>query len=140
MMLLRLAEVDQEAAIRALRQGFVQHGAGLDFQLLLLIAAAVLGVVFVLSRIVRRAPQVAAPEPLEYLLSLARRLPLGRREVETLRTLATASRLSQPACLLLSPGNFAYGIASARRWNENLPHQDLESLCRRLFGTALPGE
>ncbi len=137
-MTLVLAQVNQEEAIRALRQGFVQHGANLDFQLVLWIAAALLGLAFVLSRLVRRSPTVTVPEPVEYFVGLARRLRIPYRDVDLLRTLAVASRLPHPACLLLSPGNLAQGIAAARRFNEQVPYIELDQLCRRIFGTPLP--
>lgn len=136
---LLLAGANWVSKLEDFSRGFSGQAAESNVAAIIFAACALCALVWLVDRLYRTRQRHPRTRSVDYLAYSARLLALGRRDLRDLRTVAVRARLSQPAALLLSPGNLAYAIHEAARAHDD-PHlrERLNLLCVKLFDAELP--
>ena len=129
----------QDDILRGLRSGLSSEPSAGQWLVFVLCAVGLVVLLAVLKRYFSREEVHRRPARTDYLAQAARALDLSHQQREDLARLATRARLPEPAALLLSPANLAYGISRAfTDGQEPALRARLDELSRDLFGQPLP--
>jgi hypothetical protein len=132
-----LAQLDQSGWAEAFRRGFQEEVSDTHSYTVLIAIAAMCGVLLAVRLL--RPPNNGATASIDYLAEAARRVGLGRTELQDLQNVARRASLSHPAAMLLSPANLTHAVQSALGQADDPPlRRRLDRLSRSLYGVPLP--
>jgi hypothetical protein len=134
-----LADTGWTSGLEALRKGFARQAGDSNLFAVLLVLLGLCVFVVLLDRVYRLLQPRRQGRRVDYLVQAGRVAGLSGGQVRELRRLATRAGLAQPAAMLFSPANLAYGVDRALRGTTRPgARRRMNQLSLHLFGAPLP--